>query len=220
MSSTASTSSPDGRRDRWRAHREARRGELIAAVLAAVAERGPAIGMDDISSASGIAKPVFYRYFADKGDLFLAVGREVAERVVAEVTAAIDRADSPRAKLEAGIEAYIVGIEANPSLYQFVAANPAQARATRGDLLGDYATTVGLHAARVIGEILRQAGFDSGSAEPWGFGIVGMVRAATDHWLEAPTMSRADLVRYLTDLVWPGLARPGGSPAPVASTQR
>jgi AcrR family transcriptional regulator len=216
MSSTASTpSQPDGRRDRWRAHRENRRAELIAAVLAAVAERGPAIGMDDISSASGIAKPVFYRYFADKTDLFLAVGREVAETVVAEVTAAIDRAATPRAKLEAGIEAYIVGIESNPSLYQFVASHPAQSRATRGDFLGDYATTVGLHAARVIGEILREAGYDSGSAEPWGFGIVGMVRAATDHWLEAPTMSRADLVRYLTDLVWPGLSRsPTGTAAP------
>lgn len=211
MSSTASTgSAPDGRRDRWRAHRETRRSELIEAVIAAVAERGPNLGMDDIATVSGIAKPVFYRYFADKSDLFLAVGREVAENVVTEVTAAIDRAESPRGKLEAGIEAYIVGIEANPGLYQFVAAHPAQTRSTRGDFLGDYATTVGLHAARVIGEILRQAGFDSGSAEPWGFGIVGLVRAATDHWLEAPTMSRDDLVRYLTDLVWPGLSRPRG----------
>jgi AcrR family transcriptional regulator len=164
--------------------------------------------MDDIAAVSGVAKPVFYRYFADKSDLFLAVGRQVAENVVADVTAAIDRAEAPRAKLEAGIEAYIMGIEANPALYRFVATHPGRPRSNRSDFLDDYATTVGLHAARVIGEILRQAGFDSGGAEPWGFGIVGMVRAATDRWLEAPTMSRADLVRYLTDLAWPGLAGP------------
>jgi hypothetical protein len=36
-----------------------------------------------------------------------------------------------------------------------------------------------------------------------------MVRAATDRWLEQQTMSRAALVTYLTDLVWPGLTKPG-----------
>src|ERR1700733_6648029 len=115
MSRAKSTqTAPDGRRDRWQAHREARRGELIAAVIAVVSEHGPGVGMDDIAAASGIAKPVFYRYFSDKSDLFLAVGRAVAESVVAETTAAIDQARSPRAKLEAGIGAYVASVEANP----------------------------------------------------------------------------------------------------------
>jgi AcrR family transcriptional regulator len=180
---------------------------LIDAVMLAVAERGASVGMDDISAASGIAKPVFYRYFTDKADLFLAVGRAVALNVVTEVTAAIDRAGSPRGKLEAGIAAYIATIEANPSLYEFVAAHPATGRSSGGDLLGDYASVVGLHASRVIGQFMREAGLDSGGADPYGFGIVGLVRSATDRWLEQPTMSRADLVTYLTDLVWPGLTR-------------
>lgn len=197
---------PDGRRERWHAHREARRGELIAAVIAVVAERGPGVGMDDIAAASGIAKPVFYRYFSDKSDLFLAAGHAVAESVVAETKTAIDQARSPRAKLEAGIGAYVASIEANPGLYRFAAARPATGRSTGGDLLDDYASVVGLHAVRVIGEFLRAAGMDSGAADPWGFGIVGLVRSATDRWLEHPTMSRADLVTYLTDLIWPGLA--------------
>jgi AcrR family transcriptional regulator len=208
MSTAASTKpAPDGRRDRWRLHREVRRGELIAAVVAAVAERGAAVGMDDIATASGVAKPVFYRYFNDKADLFLAVGRSVAESVVAETMAAIDRATSPRAKLEAGIDAYVASIEANPELYRFVAAHRANERSSGADLIGDYASVVGLHAARVIGEFMRAADLDSGAADPWGFGIVGLVRSATDRWLEQPTMTRGALVAYLTDLVWPGLAR-------------
>jgi AcrR family transcriptional regulator len=218
VSSAASTpSAPDGRRDRWRAHREVRRRELIDAVLLAVAERGAGVGMDDISAASGIAKPVFYRYFTDKSDLFLAVGRAVAESVVTEVTAAIDRAESPRAKLEAGIDAYIATIEANPALYRFVATHPTPGRLTGGDILGDYASVVGLHASRVIGDFMREAGVDSGAADPWGFGIVGLVRAATDRWLEQPAMNRAALVTYLTDLVWPGLTR---DPSGTVSSRR
>lgn len=220
MTSPESTPpAPDGRRDRWRAHREVRRGELIAAVVAAVAERGPTVGMDDIASASGIAKPVFYRYFNDKSDLFLAVGRSVAESVVAETTDAIDQATSPRAKLEAGIDAYVASIEANPELYRFVAVHPLTGRSAGGDLLGDYASVVGLHASRVIGEFMREAGIDSGAADPWGFGIVGLVRSATDRWLEQPTMSRASLVSYLTDLVWLGLASAaiGADPTTLAA---
>lgn len=183
-------------------------------MIGAVAERGATVGMDDISSAAGIAKPVFYRYFADKADLFLAVGRAVADTVVADVMTAIDRAPTPRAKLEAGIDAYIGTIESNLALYQFVAAHPAGGRSNGGDLLGDYASVVGLHASRVIGEFMRQAGMDSGAADPYGFGIVGMVRAATDRWLEQQTMSRAALVAYLTDLVWPGLTKTGRSSEP------
>jgi AcrR family transcriptional regulator len=179
---------------------------LIESVVAAVAERGSKIGMDDISAASGIAKPVFYRYFHDKADLFLAVGRSVAEELVTEVMAAIDSQQEPRAKLEAGIAAYVARVEADPELYRFVAAHEALP-SSGAEMLDDYASVVGAHASRVIGGILRSAGLDSGAADPWGFGIVGMARAATDRWLEQQNMSRDDLVRYLTDLVWPGLSR-------------
>lgn len=186
-------------------HREARRAELIQHVIAAVEDRGADIGMDVISAVSGVAKPVFYRYFHDKADLFLAVGRAVAEDLVTEVMAAIDAQDKPRRKLQAGIEAYVVKVEARPELYRFVSAHQAR-RSPEPDLLDDYASTVGAHASRVIGEILRAQGLDSGAADPWGFGIVGMVRAATDRWLQQQTMSRADFVSYLTDFTWAGMA--------------
>lgn len=204
--SASSPRLPDGRRDRWRAHREQRRTELIEAVIRAIGERGAGLGMDDISAASAIAKPVFYRYFTDKADLFLAVGRTVAEGVVVEVMAAIDGPDDPRAKLEAGIGAYVASIEARPELYRFCTAQVGSGASANSDVLGDFASVVGVHASLVIGEFLRAAGLDSGAADPWGFGIVGMVRSATDRWLEKKPISRQALVTYLTDLVWPGLS--------------
>jgi AcrR family transcriptional regulator len=185
----------DGRSERWKAHRESRRQELIAAVMAVVSELGADVGMDDIAKASGIAKPVFYRYFKDKAGLFVEVGRVAAEQVVLETTIAIDAAESPRAKLAAGIEAYLGGIESRPELYRF---------AVRHRDLGDYVTIVGLHASRVIAQFRGETEVDAGTAELWGFGIVGLVRAAADRWLEQRTMSRADVVRDLTELIWPG----------------
>jgi len=209
MTRHSKVSSRDGRSERWRAHRDARRAELISVVISVVTDHGAEVGMDDISRASGIAKPVFYRYFNDKADLFLAVGRTAAEEVVAQTTAAIDSAESPRAKLAAGIDAYLATIESRPALYRFVAQHRD---------LNDYATIVGLHATGVISEFMRQAGLDSEGAELWGFGIVGMTRSAADRWLEDRTMSRSDVVRHLTDLVWPGLASSAPFPPAARST--
>ncbi len=175
--------------------------------MAVVAEFGPGVGMDDIAKASGIAKPVFYRYFNDKSDLFLAVGRTVAEGVVADVTSAINNATTPRSKLAAGIDAYLANIEERPELYRFVVQHSDASTLRSDGLVGDYATIVGLHATQVIGEFMRLAGLDSGAAELWGFGIVGLVRAAADRWLDQPAMSRSTVASYLTDLVWLGLSQ-------------
>jgi hypothetical protein len=64
---------------------------------------------------------------------------------------------------------------------------------------------VGRQVSVVMGEQLRALGLDSGPAEPWAFGLVGMVHAAGDWWVERRTMPRARLVEYLTSLLWDGI---------------
>ncbi|MCW2715868.1 MAG: TetR family transcriptional regulator [Frankiales bacterium] len=184
---------------RWAAHRELRREELIAAVIAAVRARGAAADMDDVTEVSGIAKPVFYRYFADKADLYLAVGREVAERIVSEVVSAADVPGPPRVQLRAGMDAFLSWVERDPDLYRFVVQRPATASAA-----ADYSAVVGKHVSRITADVLRAGGRDSGVAETWGFAIVGAVRAAADRWLEEPTISRDTLAAHLSDLLWSG----------------
>lgn len=189
----------DGRRARWVAHREARRAELLEAVIAAVRERGPGVDMDDVAAVAGVAKPVFYRYFADKADLYLAAGREVAERIVGDVMAAVDGERAPRAMVAAGVDAFLGWVERDPDLYRFVLNRPSSA-----STVADYSTVVGMHVSRVTGDLLRAAGLDSGVAEPWGFAMVGAVRSAAERWLDQPTMTREALAGYLTDLLWSG----------------
>lgn len=195
----------DGRSDRWREHRETRRAELIAAVIAAVRERGAGLGMDEIAAASGVAKPVFYRYFADKADLHHAVGQVIGEGVVAAVVEALSQHQEPQATLRAGIDAYLRTIEADPELYRFVLHQPRAGKP--GAAAEDYATVIGVRASQIIAEQLRQAGLDTGPAEAWGFGVVGLVRTSVDRWLDQEqVMSRAALVDYLTQLLWGGLS--------------
>ena len=176
----------------------------MRAVVTAVRARGAAVGMDDIAAESGVAKPVFYRYFADKADLFAAVGRMVAEEIVTDIGAALDWETAPRAMLTVGIDAYLRHIEAEPELYRFVVSAPLDR--TTADPVTVYSDVIGLRLTRLIGARMRDAGLDAAVAEPWGFGIVGMVRAAGERWLDQQSMSREALTEYLSRLLWSGFA--------------
>ena len=204
---TSVTSTGDGRRLRWAEHRAVRRKELLEAVMSAVRERGPGIDMDDVRAVSGISKSVFYRYFDDKADLYLAVGLEVAERISGAVVASVEGQHDPRAMLAAGIDAFLRCVDEDPELYRFAVNRPASEGIVR-----DHSTVVGEHMSRLIGDLLREAGQDSGVAEPWAFAMVGAIRAAAERWLEQRTMTREALAGYLTDLLWNGAGRAAGAP--------
>src|SRR6195952_369084 len=72
----------DGRNTRWDQHRADRRAELVEAAVAAIDEHGPAASIAQIAESAGVSKPVLYRYFEDKDDLYRAVGWWGANQVV------------------------------------------------------------------------------------------------------------------------------------------
>ena len=184
----------DGRAARWTEHRAVRREELINAAVTAVKEFGSEVGMDQIAAAARTSKPVIYRYFADKGDLYRAVG----ERVIAQVVDALRgvSADSdPQALLRTSIEAYLQLLEENPKLFRFVTQLHD----------GDFSRPVVDVLTTALGEQLRSIGLDPDGARPWGEAAVGFIRAASLWWLDHPgTMKRAQLREYLAALLWGG----------------
>ncbi|MCW0216213.1 MAG: TetR/AcrR family transcriptional regulator [Pseudonocardia sp.] len=206
-------------RTRRNAERRAeRRAEMVTAAMDAVREHGPGVSVADIAKRAGITKPVLYRHFDDRADLQRAVGEKSAELLMARISTALDEAGSEadESALIAGIvDAFLAGIEDEPELWRFVVHNSVE-REAGSEVVEDTQDRIARLLAVLIGERLRAAGQDSGGAEVWALGLVGMVRSAGDWWLERRTMSRADLTRYLTTLIWGGL---GGAldAAPPAS---
>lgn len=190
----------DGRSLRWTEHRATRREELIDAALAAIDEHGSEVGMDQIAAAARTSKPVIYRYFADKNELYRAVGTRVIARVVAALSSVPAEPD-PRALMLASIDAYLQLLEDHPRLFRFV---------TQNRLFGD-PTSIEFNNPVVevltgaLGEQLRRIGFDPAGARPWGAAVVGFIRAASLWWLEHPdAMTRQQLTDYLGALLWGG----------------
>lgn len=194
----------DGRKTRWNQHREDRRVQLVAAAIEAIIQYGADVDMAQIAGIAGVSKPVLYRYFADKAQLWNAVGEHVAALVVDAVTPAIERVREDRHLVSATIDAYLSTIEANPDLYRYVMRRDGDAVPA---VVATSTRTVASGLARVIGDRLRALGLDAGPAEPWAYGMVAMVQAVGDWWMshERP-MSRAALTEYLTVLLWHGIA--------------
>ena len=187
----------DGRAARWTEHRAQRREELIDAAIAAINLHGSHAGVDQIAAVARTSKPVIYRYFADKNELY----RAVADRVIARVVTALQRVpqdSEPETLLRASIDAYLQLLAENPRLFGFVTQHrlPGEAEFTRP--VADVLTAA-------LGEQLRAIGLDPAGARPWGAAVVGFIRAASLWWLDNPdAMTRAQLTEYLAALLWGG----------------
>jgi len=186
------------------ARRAARREELLAGAINVIRRDGPLASMDAIAAEAGVTKPIVYRHFGDRDGLTQAVATQFAGELMAELRGALAGSDQPEAILRATIDAYIGFIERDPQIYRFVVQAPPTA-SPEGLTLAGFVRQVGQEVSVVIGEGMRQIGADSGAAEPWAFGIVGMVHLAGDWWLERRSMPRRRLVNYLTELVWNGM---------------
>ncbi|HMS14188.1 MAG: TetR family transcriptional regulator [Microthrixaceae bacterium] len=206
---TARTRSPRGGRgtDGELNDREQRRHELLDAAVAAVRREGPDVSMDAIAKEAGITKPILYSHFGDKAGLGFAIAERFGAALAAQMAERSAQISDPRELMRAAIDLWLSFVEAEPEVYRFL---------TNGSFLNHdgaaghrLVAELGAALARVLGGFLRERRVDSGGAEAWAFGIVGMVHLACEWWLDRRTMSRLDLVDYLSELLWGGLAGNG-----------
>ena len=191
------------------ARRSARRTQLLESAVEAIRALGPGATMEQLAKAGGVTKPILYRHFRDRDGLITALAERFGADLLESVQAPLLRAaEDPRNLLESTIDSYIGFIERDPNLYRFLSRHVPD-RGEGAPSISALVEGIARSVAVVMGEQLRAAGRDSGAAVPWAFGIVGLVHQAGDWWLDDQTMSRKQLVEYLTSLLWDGLSGPG-----------
>jgi AcrR family transcriptional regulator len=163
--------------------------------------RGPNVSMDEIASEAGITKPVLYRHFGDKEGLYEALTRRYVDELVRALRPAV-QTDDPRSRLAAAIDAYLSYVEREPERYRFLLHAGEQPRTA--PILSDFRRQHIASCAFTAVENLERAGLDAGFAEPWAHCVNGMIRAAGTSWLETRSLPRAQLVDYLTTILWDG----------------
>jgi AcrR family transcriptional regulator len=199
--------------------RAARRAEMVQAAMDAVRRHGAGVSVAEIAAAAGITKPVLYRHFTDRADLQHAVGEQAAALLMARMAPAMQAVAGTRQMIAAIVDAFLATIEEEPELWRFVVHHPIE-RDAGADVVDDARQQIARLLATLIGDGLRNRDLDSGGAEAWAQGLVGMVQSAGDWWVERRTMSRAALTEYLTAMIWGGLADVlGGDRSEPARTQ-
>jgi AcrR family transcriptional regulator len=198
----------DGRNSRWDSHRESRRAELVEAAVAAIDEHGASASIAQIAEGAGVSKPVLYRYFSDKDDLYRAVGHWGAHQVVDAIVPTLRRGGSLRHRVERACTQYLTLIARHPHVFFLLVEHP-----NNQDPFADGKEMVAAAFARTLHDGLSELGVDASGAEPWAYGVLGLGLSTGEWWLRRRTMSKAAVSRHLSSFIWnafEGIARENG----------
>lgn len=211
--SKQSSTAGDARRDRWKQHRIERRAEFLQAALRALDKHGPDFGMEDVAAEAGVTKPVLYRHFTDKADLHYALGQHGTKILLNRLMPALNKELAPVPRIRSVIDAFFGTVDEYPNLFRlFLRPNPEQQ--PRGqDIVREDKELIAAAVTALLGDYMRAFNMDSGAAEPWAFGVVGLVQNIGEWWLERQSMGRDSVVEYTTQIIWcaiDGIARENG----------
>jgi AcrR family transcriptional regulator len=188
------------------ARRAERRAELLRAANQVVKRDGPNASMSAIAAEGGVTKPILYKHFGDKGGLYQAIAEFYVRQLMERLRDALKSENDPHGLIRRTIDAYIGFVEEEPEAYRFLMHRAISERPEAEATVSQFIQQVAREVAVILGEELRRAGIDSGGAQPWAHGIVGMVQLAGDWWLKNRTMTRERLVEYLDVLLWSGFS--------------
>lgn len=194
----------DARKDRWGAHRAERRRQFVDAALRVLEAHGPDLLMDEVAAEAGVTKPVLYRYFSDKAALLRAIDERGTEILLERLLPAISASSPALARVRDAVGAYFAVIDEHPNLYWL--ARRAKSEGIAADPIRRNKEFISITLTAVIGDYLRVFGLDSGAAEPWAYGLTGMVESTGEWWLRRRSMSRTHVVGYVTQLIWQALS--------------
>jgi TetR/AcrR family transcriptional regulator len=100
---------------------EARRAEIIEAVLSLSAERSPGlITTAEIAKAQGLSQGAIFKHFPSKEDIWLAVAERVASTLLTTIAQAAKQATSPLAALRAIFLAHVGFVIEHPGTPRFI----------------------------------------------------------------------------------------------------
>ncbi len=198
----------DGRNTRWDGHRESRRTELVEAAVAAIDQHGASASIAQIAASAGVSKPVLYRYFSDKDDLYRAVGHWGAHEVVNAVVPTMASDRPLRERVERACTQYLTLISRHPNVFFLLVEHPNNL-----DPFADGKEMVAAAFARTLNDGLAEVGVDASGSEPWAYGLLGLGLSTGEWWLRRRTMSKAAVSRHLSSFIWnafEGIARENG----------
>ena len=197
--------------------RDVRRAQILQIAQDLFARQGyHHVSMDDIADHAAVSKPVLYRHFPSKLDLYLDVVDHRAEALVAAIERAL--ADDPaggRAVVSAVVRAYVEFVEQAGDSFSLL----FESDVTRDAEVRRRVERASADAAEAVCRGLRElAGLTPVHAKLLSTALVGMARVAATARYRSGEVPVEDAVELVTNLAWRGVAGFFTEPAPPTTT--
>lgn len=166
-----------------------------------LARTGPDFHIEQVAVEAGVSKPVLYRHFADRADLVQAMGERGTEILLDRLIPAMNSEEAPVPRIRKAVDAVLSTLDEHPNLY-WALARHAPLAGPDSDVVRQDKELIAAALCALLGDYLSALGLDSGAAEPWAYGVVGLVQNTAEWWLERRSMSRERVTEYLTELIW------------------
>ncbi|MGV9408771.1 TetR/AcrR family transcriptional regulator [Nocardia sp. NPDC003693] len=188
-----------------RMRRAQRRQQVISAASSLFDSAGyHAATMAEIAALAGWSKPIVYRQFSGKLDLYLAVLQEHIDDLTQSVERALRSNTTNRYRVQAAVQAYFDFADQQPAGFRLV-LDP--------DLVNEPSVQwrIGRATDACIGAVTAAIAQDSdlspARAHLMAAGLVGASQVAARYWLDTGRgMPKADAVAGVVTLCWGGLA--------------
>ena len=184
-----------------------RREQLIDIARGLFADRGfDGTSVEEIAAHAGVSKPVVYEHFGGKEGLYAVV---VDREVRALETSIKDALAAPNANyreiIERGTLAMLDYIDACPDGFRIISRDSAAFSSTSttfASILSDITARV----EDILVQPLARRGYNPQLGRVFAQGLVGLVAAAGQSWLDEREPPKEELAAQLVNLAWNGLA--------------
>lgn len=200
-----------GRYRHGRVPRAVRERQVLELASELFAERGfAAASMDELASRAGVSKPVIYKLFGSKQDLFVACTEELGRELTEIVATAVEGSDGAEQLLRSGGEAFFRFIRDNRALWSVAYGTALVTRDSVDGVEGKLAELRERQNALVRAVIVTATAelgveLDELRAEAMARALNGIYEGLAAWAIERPEIPAEDLAQWVVEMTVPGL---------------
>ncbi|WUA09186.1 TetR/AcrR family transcriptional regulator [Nocardia sp. NBC_01377] len=178
---------------------EDRRLAIVDAAVAAIEEQGPNALTGQIADRAGLNRTHFYRHFASKEELDLAIARRAHEELTERIRAALAIDGTPLDIIRAPVAEHVGWANEHPNLYRFLLGRNYRRGNDDSSIGGSaFASEISTAATRYI----PRFGADRAAADRLVVALLGLIDASVRWWLTHRGSTEEELVETLVVESW------------------
>lgn len=199
-----------------RVPRAVRERQILGLAGELFAERGyAAASMDELAARAGVSKPVIYKLFGSKRELFVACTEELGRELTEIVVTAVEGSDGAEELLRAGGEAFFRFIRDNRALWTVAYGNamvpPSVAEDSTPAGVGGKIAELRARQNALVRAVIVAASAELGlelddfQSEAMARSLNGIFEGLAVWAIERPEIPAEDLAQWIVEMTIPGL---------------